>query len=257
LIHVGAERQPLRTFLARPELHMRFARTARQLLTLLILLPACRSRGQQVAAAPNDPKQFAGEIEAFTAWDAKNAAPRDPIVFAGGSSIRLWNTAERFKGLPIVNRGFGGAQLSDVNVYIKETVLRYAPRIVVLYAGDNDINAGKSTAQLFTDYQAFVNAVHGADSTVDIVFIAIKPSLARWALWPRMRAANDSIRTWNAAHPRLHYVDIATPMLGPDGKPRPELFVADGLHLSSAGYDGWTSGVAAMLATLPQHAPRP
>ncbi len=217
-------------------------------VSLIALLSACQAKAPVVAtAAPG----FADDIKAFADWDAKNATPGEPIVFAGSSSIRLWNTAERFPGLPVINRGFGGSQLADVNRYVKETVLRYQPRIVVLYAGDNDINAGKTNDDVFTDYETFVRSVQASDSTVDIIFIPIKPSLQRWALWPRMAELNARVRAHTQAHPHVHYVDLATPMLGADGKPRAELFVEDGLHMTSAGYDGWTSGLKALLDSIP------
>lgn len=235
---------------------MHFASALRFSLTLIGLLPACRPTAPPVAAVAAPASGFATEIAAFTAWDARNATPANPIVFAGSSSIRLWNTAERFPGLPIVNRGFGGAQLADVNQYVNETVLRYRPRVVVLYAGDNDINAGRTNDQVFADYETFVASVHGADSTVDIVFIPIKPSLQRWALWPRMKEVNARILAFVQGHAHLRYVDVATPMLGSDGKPRPELFMADGLHMKPAGYDVWTSGLKPHLDSLSVRARR-
>ena len=216
-------------------------------LTLLALLPACQPKAPPASAvAPG----FASEIQAFTDWDARNASPANPIVFAGSSSIRLWNTAQRFAGLPIVNRGFGGSQMTDVNQYVKETVIRYSPRIVVLYAGDNDINAGRTADQVFAEYETFARAVLDADSTTDIVFLPIKPSLQRWALWPVMRALNERVRAYAKASTHLHYVDLATPMLGPDAKPRPDLFIEDGLHMTPAGYDVWSTGLKPLLDSL-------
>ncbi len=176
---------------------MRFSTALRLGLTLLTVAAACRPAPVPAAAPPTD---FAADIQAFADWDTKNAIPADPIVFAGSSSIRLWNTGERFPDKPVVNRGFGGSQLSDVNMYIRETVLRYHPRIVVLYAGDNDINAGKTNDQVFAAYEIFVDAVHGADSTADIIFIPIKPSVQRWALWPQMRDLNARIRSYIQQH---------------------------------------------------------
>lgn len=212
----------------------------------LAILSVPRLTWAQVADP--DPARFASEIQAFAQWDEKNAVPMHGVLFAGSSSIRLWNTAARFPGLPVINRGFGGSHISDVNHFVKETVLNYAPDVVVFYAGDNDLSAGKTKDRVLADYKKFVTRVLAAKPDTDIIFIAIKPSLARWEQWPLMRETNEAVKTYSAANPRLHYADIAPPMLGADGKPRPELFVQDGLHMTPAGYDAWTKVLAPAIA---------
>lgn len=197
-----------------------------------------------------DPNRFAQEIQSFTQWDNKNATPQNPVVFIGSSSIRFWNTGERFPEMPVVNRGFGGSHISDVIFFIDETVLRYKPKMVIFYAGDNDINDGKNNDQVVEDYAQFVNLVHASNSDTMIVYIPIKPSLARWALWPQMNAANKRIRQYSKKSDHLLYVDLASIVLGKDGLPRPKYFVTDGLHLSSAGYDVWTKKLNSFLNAL-------
>jgi lysophospholipase L1-like esterase len=197
-----------------------------------------------------DPARFAAEISAFATWDTRNAAPANGVLFVGSSTIRMWPTAVRFPDLPVINRGFGGSHISDVNHYLDQTVLKYSPAVVVLYAGDNDIADKKSSRRVLEDYQQFVTRVVAARATTDIIFIAIKPSPSRWALWPAMREANALVKAYADAHPRLHYVDIVPPMMGADDQPRPELFVADRLHLSPAGYDEWTRVLATVIAAV-------
>ena len=121
--------------------------------------------------------------------------PQDPIVFVGSSSIRKWPTAEYFPDLPIINRGFGGSHISDVNYYVYETVLKYKPKIIVFYAGDNDIAGGKSPEQVLNDYKRFIGLIHSNLSNTQVIFIPIKPSLRRWTLWPEMRKTNKLIHT--------------------------------------------------------------
>ena len=202
---------------------------------ILAVLPV----GDQFQDDP-DPSRFAGEMDTFAEWDARNTVPEHPVVFVGSSSIRFWPSALYFPDLPVVNRGFGGSHISDVNYYIEHVVLKYAPRAIVFYAGDNDIGAGKPPAQVFDDYKAFVKRVHAEYPKTLIFFVPIKPSIARWTLWPTMQEANTMIEKQALNDPRLFYVDMATPMLGPDGTPDPDIFLEDGLHLNRAGYDLWS-----------------
>lgn len=188
---------------------------------------------------PN-PARFAAEIEVFADWDSKNAFPHEAILFVGSSSIRMWPTAESFPNLPVINRGFGGAHISDVNHYVDQVVLKYRPRVVAFYCGDNDIADGKSPEQVLADFKQFVANVQESLPKTRIIYLPIKPSLARWDKWSRMEEANALVERLAENDKRLSYVDTATPMLGPDGRPRKELFLADGLHMNAAGYRLWS-----------------
>ena len=199
--------------------------------------------------ADPDPARFAETIARFAAWDRQNTFPERAVLFVGSSSIVGWPTAERFPGIPVINRGFGGSQISDVNHYVEQTVLKYAPDVVVFYAGNNDVEVGKPPQQVLEDYQQFVGAVHARKSETRIIYVSIHPSVARWARWPRMSETNELIRAYSATDPRLHYVDISRAMLGSDGRPMPQLFVEDGLHLQPAGYDIWTPIVSRAIAS--------
>jgi lysophospholipase L1-like esterase len=122
---------------------------------------------------------------------------------------------------------------------------------VVLYAGDNDLAAGKSPEQVLADYRQFVAKVHAALPKTRIVYIAVKPSLARWKLIEKVRTTNGLIQQAAAGDPRLVFIDVEKPMVGPDGKPRPELFLRDGLHLNAEGYRIWADLVRPHLTTYP------
>ncbi len=214
--------------------------------------PAAPRPATQAGAlvANPDPARFATEIRAFRAWDEKNAVPKDGVLFLGSSSIRLWGTGTAFPGVPVINRGFGGAHISDVNYYLSDIAQMYGPAVVVFYGGDNDIGAGKTRDQVLSDYNAFVSRMLTSRRNTQVVLIAIKPSLQRWAQWPLMREVNEALRKFSATDDRLHFADIATPMLGPDGKPRPEMFVADGLHMTPAGYAAWNKVIGPLLEKI-------
>jgi hypothetical protein len=156
-------------------------------------------------AANPDPNRFSEQIDAFAAWDSKNAVPSEPILFVGSSSIRMWKTRQAFPDLPVINRGFGGSHISDVVYFSDRIVLPYRPKLIVLYAGDNDVAGGKSAAQVLCDYRRFVELVHAELPDTRIIFITIKPSGKRWSLWPRMNGANELIRSFSAKRGQRTY----------------------------------------------------
>ncbi|MBK7948340.1 MAG: hypothetical protein IPK00_06265 [Deltaproteobacteria bacterium] len=201
-----------------------------------------------MSGAAGDPAFFASEIEVFV--EADRTAPPAPgqIVFVGSSSIRFWTTLEQdMAPLRIVRRGFGGAQLSHVVHEAPRIVIPYAPRAVVVYAGDNDIGAGKSAETVVADFEALVVLLRASLPEVDVWFLSIKPSRLRASLWPEMAKANARIRALAEADPRLHYLDVGTVLLGSDGEPSADFFRFDGLHLNAAGYAAWTKVVKPVL----------
>jgi lysophospholipase L1-like esterase len=169
------------------------------------------------------------------------------VVFAGSSSIRLWDLGKSFPDLTAVNAGFGGSEVRDSTHFAPRVVLPPEPRAVVFYAGDNDLAKGRTPDQVRDDFAAFVKVVHGKLPKAKVLFIAVKPSLARWKLFDQQKKANDLVKALCATDDRLRFVDVVPGMLGPDGAPIPELFVKDGLHLSEKGYAVWTKAVKKAL----------
>jgi len=187
-----------------------------------------------------DPMRFADAIERFDLVDQNAEYVANPIVFVGSSSIGGWDLTEYFPEIPVLNRGFGGSQISDVNHFLDRVLLKYEPSIVVFYAGENDIHAGKSPERVATDFAAFVDRVHTELPETDIIFLPMKPSPSRIHLWPEMKEGNEIIRGMCDASERLTYLDIASPMLTSPGRARPELFVEDSLHMNPSGYALWS-----------------
>ena len=181
--------------------------------------------------------RFEKEIVAYEAADKITPPPQGAIVFTGASGIRRWETlAQDFPGLTVINRGFGGSQISDSIYYAGRMVIPYHPKAVVIQAGGNDINAGKSPEQVLADYQAWVEKVRAALPDVRLVYLGQGPSPLRWAQREKQRQANQLIRDYVAKQKNMFFVDIWAACLGSDGQPRPELYVADNLHPSAEQY---------------------
>jgi len=163
------------------------------------------------------------------------------VVFAGSSSIRLWDVAKSFPDLPATNVGFGGSQIPDCTFFVPRLVTPLEPKTVVFYAGDNDIAGGRTPEQVRDDFAGFVDAVHAKLPTCRILFLSVKPSGSRWKMNEKQQAANELVKELCAKSMLLRYVDVGTPLLGTDGKPDPDLFVKDQLHLSPKGYEKWNA----------------
>lgn len=212
-------------------------------------LPAPAPQGPVLTPGPvvtaADP--WSEAIAAFATADAERQQDGG-VVFVGSSSFRLWNSLEtQFKQFEVVNRGFGGSTLADCLRHLDRLVLPHKPRLVVIYAGDNDLAMGRSPQQVLEDFTTLASRIHERLPKTEIAFVSIKPSPARVDLLGRVREANTRVRDYVATQPYLTYIDVFTPMLNAEGHPRAELFVRDSLHLNEDGYALWSSLITPML----------
>jgi lysophospholipase L1-like esterase len=201
----------------------------------VILLVLFASAG--AAQSPKEAERFARwekEIAALEKKQSDKPPEKGGIVFAGSSTIRLWDLASAFP--KATNSGFGGSEIRDSTHFAGRVILKHEPRAIVLYAGDNDIKSGRTAEHVKDDFEAFVKVVHRRLPESRVYFISIKPSIARWSLFDFQSKANTLVKQFCERDERLAYIDIVPAMLGKDGKPLPELFVKDGLHLSPKGY---------------------
>jgi lysophospholipase L1-like esterase len=214
------------------------------LIVLFVFLLGTGVREYLMSTVLARPQDWESSIRKFEDDDKVNRPKPGGIVFAGASSIRLWDTLlEQMKPLDVINRGFGGSQYSDLNAYAKRIVMVYHPRAVVAYEGDNDLAAGspKTPEMVANDAREFVSIVHSELPETWIYIMSIKPSYLRWNEWPKMMAANKLIQDFVKTQDRVQYLDVATPMFYGQDKPPRDLFVADGLHPTAKCYALWTS----------------
>ncbi|REJ74690.1 MAG: hypothetical protein DWQ34_14855 [Planctomycetota bacterium] len=204
--------------------------------TLCFVFAACSPVGA------DDPDPFARWESAIAEFEQQDqtASPKPGgVLFVGSSSIRKWDLQASFPERDCVNRGFGGSEIADSLHFAPRFILPHHPQAIVFYAGDNDLAREKSPERVHDDFVAFCKRIHDDLPDTRILFLGIKPSLSRWRLIESIRAANQLIADACAEDDRLEFIDVESVMLGDDGKPRPELFADDGLHLSEEGYAAW------------------
>src|ERR1700722_3465137 len=124
------------------------------ILPLLVSLPL-----QAPDKDKNDAQRWEKTIAAFEKRDADKPPPKDAILFVGSSSIVRWDVAKSFPDLDVINRGFGGSQIGDAVYFAPRIVVKYQPRVVVFYAGDNYLSGGKTPEQVRDDFKAFAEIV--------------------------------------------------------------------------------------------------
>lgn len=221
-----------------------------RLLSLLLLMGEPIFAVEQLppnSVARQDSRKWESEIAAFEARDRTNPPPKDCIVFVGSSSIRFWSSLkDDFPGLPVVNRGFGGSELADSVKLADRIIIPYHPRQVVIYAGANDLAAGKAPDIVFGDFVALVTKIRESLPETRIAFIACAPNPARWRIVDKVKEFNELARDYCAGH-NLTFINVFPLMLGPDGLPKPDIFREDKLHMNAKGYAIWRQVVAPAL----------
>ncbi|HEX8668129.1 MAG TPA: GDSL-type esterase/lipase family protein [Allosphingosinicella sp.] len=225
------------------------------LLAATALLSACASQSVLESAVPAAAAQpapipagapFRDEILRFAQLDRESPPPRCPVLFVGSSSIRLWESlAADMTPLPVLNRGFGGSTIADVNLYFDHVASPYRPRAIVFYAGENDLDAGRPPAAVAAEFRRFLDAKRRALGEVPVFFISAKPSKLRLAQLARQAELNAAVRSLARTRRDLVFIDIVPAMMK-GGAPR-DLYVGDGLHMAPAGYSIWRNLVRAAL----------
>jgi len=185
-----------------------------------------------------DPQRFDMEIKRF----AELPVPEDEklVIFTGSSSIRIWeDLGKDCNGMQIINTGFGGSQMSDLLYFLDQTVLRFQPVEVYIYEGDNDIAAKKKPEDILETAKEVVNKILETNSKVKINFISAKPCPLRWQYKDEYKRFNSLLKAYCNSQNQLFYIDVWNAMLNESGRPSPDIFVSDSLHMNRKGYLLW------------------
>ena len=212
-----------------------------KLLALLVVLII----GQSLFAQP-----FASEISDFKKQDSIEFPKPGLILFVGSSSFTKWkDVQDYFPDYPIINRGFGGSSLPDVIYYAKDIIYPYHPKQVVIYCGDNDLAASSEvTGQVVLErFKTLFKMIRENLPDANIAFVSLKPSPSRLKLMPKAATANKLVKKFIGGQKNASFIDVYHKMLTTAGKPIPEIFVSDSLHMNSQGYAIWKKAIQPYL----------
>ena len=212
-------------------------------LFFLFLLTSNVGFTQTNQAAP-----FWNEIQQFKKMDSTLMPPKGKILMIGSSSFTNWkDVGYYFQGYPMINRGFGGSSLPHLIRYFDDIVIPYKPRQILIYCGENDLGPTVTADTVFERFKTLYHMIRKQDKKVKITYISMKPSPSRANLMDKMRDGNEEIKKWLQNKKSTSYVDVFNKMLLPDGRPMPDIFLKDSLHMNAKGYDIWKKEIAPHL----------
>jgi lysophospholipase L1-like esterase len=219
------------------------------LLLACSMLLACNSDYVIRSTDYRDPGRFEKAIKKFEQADAKAMPPEGAVLLAGSSSIRMWHgdLTKDLEPLTTIGRGFGGSNTNDLLHYADRVIIKYKPRAVVIYEGDNDVAQGVKPPAILATYKLLLDKIEADLPGCRVYILAVKPSIKRQEMWPKMVKVNEDLAELADDRKNVTYLDIATPMLGDDGKPKPDLFIKDNLHLNRKGYELWRDTIRPVL----------
>jgi lysophospholipase L1-like esterase len=226
-------------------------RTLKTSLAALLIFAAWMQLSHADAPDP-DPQRFKADFEKFDAADKANPPAPGKVLFLGSSTIRFWKIDQFFPELDALNRGFGGSHVSDSVTMFDKLVVPYKPSTIVFYAGDNDIAGKKTPEQVRDDFKELLDKIRTSFPDCKVIVIGIKPSVQRWAMWEDQKKTNELIKEVLAKDSHGTFFDVADTILGADGKPKPEMFIQDGLHVNDVTYKIWAERLAPLLKDAPK-----
>ena len=194
------------------------------------------------------PERFEESIQQFEQQDKEIPFPNGAVLFVGSSSIKIWDSLdEDFPGVTAINRGFGGSQFSDLLYYISRVVTCYNPSKIFIYEGDNDISAGKKPKDILNEAKQVRQAIARKLPGVPVLFIAAKPSVARWKLRKKYMQLNSELSLYAGSTPYTGFVNVWSPAMDASGEVMKDIFLEDNLHMNAKGYAIWKKAIEPFL----------
>jgi lysophospholipase L1-like esterase len=196
----------------------------------------------------NPETKWGESIAKYERQDSISMPEPGGILLLGSSSFTIWkDVGDNFPGKNIVNRGFGGSQMSDVLYFKERLILPYQPVQLILYEGENDIANGKMPDTIFSELVQLVNWTKTHFPEIKISILSMKPSPRRWEFRETMLEMNKKLNKYAEETENIDFINIWDPLLGSNGKPVKDNYLEDLLHLNANGYKIWQKAISPFL----------
>jgi lysophospholipase L1-like esterase len=192
--------------------------------------------------------QWEEEIKAFEKSDSSKFPAKGCILLTGSSTIRLWESLpEEMNGKQIVNRGFGGSEISDLITYAPKIIYPYKPSKLLIYSGTNDLANGKAVDSVFNDFKQLYEGLAENLPQCKVYYISIQCAPVRKNLRTEMTQLNQLIKAYLKKQKSGEYIDFFNLLTDKTGMPDPAYFIDDQLHMNQKGYDKWLHALKPFL----------
>jgi lysophospholipase L1-like esterase len=211
-----------------------------KLFTALTFFAASCLNAQEVAPHPSTGLRYGDDIAKFVAADKATPPPQNALLIVGSSSARYWVSAPNdFKPYPVINRGFGGSKTSEVLAYMDQITLPYHPRVVIYFAGTNDLGGGAKAEDVLQNIQEYVKRLRLENPSCGVVIMSALKAPRRKAQWEEFDKYNTLVEKFCASGKNLYFANHNPAMNKPNGDPNTELYRELGdlaMHANAAGY---------------------
>lgn len=193
------------------------------------------------------------EMAAFKKMDEENPPQAGLTLFVGSSTFTVWKSMqEDMPDIPLINRGFGGSQVTDLIEHFDTVIAPYNPKQIVIYEGDNDLASSKTPELVLSNYKKLLERIREQYAQVPVTVVSVKPSEARRDVIGKMNELNQKLNVWASLTENLYYLNTFDITVNGEGRPIPEYYQKDNLHLNQNGYKAWARKIAEHIKKVDQ-----
>jgi lysophospholipase L1-like esterase len=172
------------------------------------------------------------------------------LVLAGDSLLGNWRTSQQdLEPRRTANRAIGGDVSRGLLFRLQEDVLDLNPSGIVLLIGGNDLSALQPVDQTSRNIKRMLDAIQTHNAKLPVILCTLPPRDSAQApiKHSELIKLNASIKTLAARYENVELLDLYPLFATADGKLQAELFTADRLHISPAGYKVLKDALSAKL----------